>query len=134
MTHLIPGFVHVKVWPAEAREFRRSRQGFRLRWRAAHASYRGTRVEPGPPGTGRPQPTGPKWSRHAGPSVATQTHPSQRKIRWSAPAPTQPPCPQTRPYRRRRPENTTLHRIVREHHEVAQESLPDDLDQSWEVW
>ena len=50
--------------------------------------------------------------------MSTQTHPSQRKIRWSAPAPTQPPCPQARPYRRRRPENTTLHRIVREHLET----------------
>jgi len=60
--------------------------------------------------------------------VATQTHPNQRKIRWSAPAPTQPPCPQARPYRRRRPENTTLHRIVREHLEtylaLANESDP----------
>jgi len=50
--------------------------------------------------------------------VATETHPSRRKIRWSAPAPTQPLCPQTQPYRRRRPENTTLHRIVREHLET----------------
>jgi hypothetical protein len=60
--------------------------------------------------------------------VATQTHPSQRKIRWSAPAPTQPPCPQAQPYRRRRPENTTLHRIVREHLEtylaLAEEADP----------
>ena len=50
--------------------------------------------------------------------MATQTHPSQRKIRWSASAPTQPLYPQAQPYRRRRPENTTLHRIVREHLET----------------
>ena len=50
--------------------------------------------------------------------MARQTYPSQRKIRWSAPAPTQPSCPQARPYLRRRPENTTLHRIVREHLET----------------
>ena len=60
--------------------------------------------------------------------MATQTHPSQRKIRWSVPAPTQPSCPPAQPYRRRRPENTTLHRIVREHLEtylaLANESDP----------
>ena len=50
--------------------------------------------------------------------MATQTQLSQRKTRWSAPAPTQPPCPQAQPYRRRHPENTTLHRIVREHLET----------------
>ena len=33
-------------------------------------------------------------------------------------APTQPLYPQAQPYRRRRPENTTLHRIVREHLET----------------
>ena len=45
-----------------------------------------------------------------------------------APAPTQPSCPQARPYRRRRSENTTLHRIVREHLEtylaLAEEADP----------
>ncbi len=59
--------------------------------------------------------------------MATQTQPSQRKIRWSAPAPTQPPCPQAQPYRRRRPENTTLHRIVREHLETYL-ALAEEVD------
>jgi len=61
--------------------------------------------------------------------VATETQPSQRKIRWSAPAPTQRPCSKAQPYRRRRPENTTLHRIVREHLEtylaLAEEADPN---------
>jgi hypothetical protein len=60
--------------------------------------------------------------------VATETHPSKRKIRWSVPAPNRPPCPPAQPYRRRRPENTTLHRIVREHLEtylaLAEEADP----------
>jgi len=60
--------------------------------------------------------------------VATQTHPTQRKTRWSAPAPRPSPSPHAQPYRRRRPETTTLHRIVREHIEtylaLASESDP----------
>lgn len=47
--------------------------------------------------------------------MATQTPPAQRKIRWSAPALRPSPSPHAQPYRRRQPETTTLHRIVREH-------------------
>jgi len=50
--------------------------------------------------------------------VATQTRPTQRKIRWSAPAPRLSPGPHPQLYRRRRPETTTLHRIVRENLET----------------
>ena len=49
------------------------------------------------------------------PPVATHTSPTQRKTRWATPAPKPPSSPFAQPYRRRRPENTTLHRIVREH-------------------
>ena len=46
--------------------------------------------------------------------MATQTRPSQRKNRWTVPTPGRSPSLHAQPYRRRRPENTTLHRIVRE--------------------
>ena len=50
--------------------------------------------------------------------MPVQAHPTRRKTRWS----TQPPRPSAgthaQPYRRRRPETTTLHRIVREHLET----------------
>ena len=60
--------------------------------------------------------------------MPVQAHPTRRKTRWS----TQPPRPSAgthaQPYRRRRPETTTLHRIVREHLEtylaLANESDP----------
>ena len=60
--------------------------------------------------------------------MAVQAHSTRRKTRWS----TQPPRPSAgtpaQPYRRRRPETTTLHRIVREHLEtylaLANESNP----------
>ena len=60
--------------------------------------------------------------------MPVQAHPTRRKTRWS----TQPPRPSvgthTQPYGRRRPETTTLHRIVREHLEtylaLANESDP----------
>jgi len=50
--------------------------------------------------------------------VPTQTQSTHRKTRWSVPAPSQPPSPHAQLYRRRRPETTTLHRIVREHLET----------------
>ncbi len=50
--------------------------------------------------------------------MATEAHPTRPKTRWS----TSPPRPSAslhaQPYRRRRPETTTLHRIVREHLET----------------
>jgi len=46
--------------------------------------------------------------------VATQAPAVQRKTRWSTPPPGLAPGPHAQPYRRRRPETTTLHRIVRE--------------------
>ena len=50
--------------------------------------------------------------------MATQARATQRKTRWSTP-PTRPSAgPHAQPYRRRRPETTTLHRIVREHLET----------------
>ena len=49
--------------------------------------------------------------------MATKTRP-QNKARWSAPAPRPSPGPRAQPYRRRRPETTTLHHIVREHLET----------------
>jgi len=50
--------------------------------------------------------------------VAIETRQLQRKARWSAPSPTRPLPAHAQPYRRRRPESTTLHRIVREHLET----------------
>jgi hypothetical protein len=60
--------------------------------------------------------------------VPVQVHPTRRKTRWSTP-PSRPSAgPHAQPYRRRRPETTTLHRIVREHLEtylaLANESDP----------
>ena len=46
--------------------------------------------------------------------MATQTRCSQRKNRWTVPTPGRLPSPPAQPYRRRRPETTSLHRIVRE--------------------
>ncbi|MGD8362582.1 MAG: transposase, partial [Gemmatimonadota bacterium] len=59
------------------------------------------------------------------PAQACATH---RRARWSTP-PSRPPAgPHAQPYRRRRPETTTLHRIVREHLEtylaLANEAQP----------
>jgi hypothetical protein len=60
--------------------------------------------------------------------VATEAHPTHRKVRWSRPPPRPSVDPHAQPYRRRRPESTTLHRIVREHLEtylaLANESDP----------
>jgi len=50
--------------------------------------------------------------------VATQARAAQRKTRWSTPPPRPSPGTHAQPYRRRRPETTTLHRIVREHLET----------------
>jgi hypothetical protein len=50
--------------------------------------------------------------------VATQCHTTQRKTRWSTPPPRPSPGTHAQPYRRRQPETTTLHRIVREHLET----------------
>ena len=61
--------------------------------------------------------------------MAAQAQTTQRKARWSAPRPKCPPGPQPQPYRRRRPENTTLHRIVRENLEsyLAQATEADPM-------
>jgi len=60
--------------------------------------------------------------------VATPTHTTRRKTRWSTPPPRPSAVPDAQPYRRRRPETTTLHRIVRENIEtylaLANESDP----------
>ena len=60
--------------------------------------------------------------------MATQARAAQRKTRWSTPTPRPSSAPHVQPYRRRRPETTTLHRIVREHLEtylaLANESDP----------
>ena len=60
--------------------------------------------------------------------MATQAPSTHRKPRWSAPPSRPTPGTQAQPYRRRRPETTTLHRIVREHLEtylaLANESDP----------
>ena len=50
--------------------------------------------------------------------MATQARAAQRKTRWSTPPPRPSSDTQPQPYRRRRPETTTLHRIVREHLET----------------
>jgi hypothetical protein len=60
--------------------------------------------------------------------VATQAHTTHWKARWSRPPPRPSAGTHAQPYRRRRPEATTLHRIVREHLEtylaLANESDP----------
>ena len=50
--------------------------------------------------------------------MPVQTDPTRGKIRWSTPQPRPSAGTHARPYRRRRPETTTLHRIVREHLET----------------
>ncbi len=50
--------------------------------------------------------------------VATQACATRRKPRWSRPPPRPSAGAHAQPYRRRRPEATTLHRIVREHLET----------------
>jgi hypothetical protein len=50
--------------------------------------------------------------------VPAQASPTLRKVRWSTPPATPLAGPHAQPYRRRRPEATTLHRIVREHVET----------------
>ena len=51
--------------------------------------------------------------------MPVQAHPTHRKGRWSTPPPPKPSAhTHARLYRRRRPETTTLHRIVREHLET----------------
>jgi len=50
--------------------------------------------------------------------VALQTRTAHRKVRWSTPSPRPSANPHAQPYRRRRPETTTLHRIVGEHLET----------------
>jgi hypothetical protein len=50
--------------------------------------------------------------------VATQARAAQRKTRWHTPPPRPASGTHAQPYRRRRPEVTTLHRIVREHLET----------------
>lgn len=60
--------------------------------------------------------------------MPTQARPTQRTTRWSTPPARPSSAPQPQLYRRRRPETTTLHRIVREHLEtylaLANESDP----------
>ena len=60
--------------------------------------------------------------------MPVQAHPTRRKTRWTAPPPRPSPHTHAQPYRRRRPETTTLHRIVRENLEayltLANESDP----------
>ena len=60
--------------------------------------------------------------------MATQARAAQRKTRWSTPQRRPSSGAHPQPYRRRRPETTTLHRIVREHLEtyfaLANESDP----------
>ncbi|MFC1660480.1 hypothetical protein ACFL3S_03290 [Gemmatimonadota bacterium] len=60
--------------------------------------------------------------------MATQARAAQRRDRWSTPPPRPSAGAHAQPYRRRRPETTTLHRIVREHLEtylaLANESDP----------
>ena len=50
--------------------------------------------------------------------MPVQAHPTRRKTRWSTQPPRPSAGPHAQPYRRRRPETTTLHRIVREHLET----------------
>ena len=50
--------------------------------------------------------------------MPVQAHPTRRKTRWSTQPPRPSAGPHAQPYRRRRPETTTLHHIVREHLET----------------
>ncbi len=50
--------------------------------------------------------------------MATEAHPTRRKARWSKPPPRPSASTHAQPYRRRRPETTSLRRIVREHLET----------------
>jgi len=50
--------------------------------------------------------------------VPVQAHPTRQKTRWSTTPPRPSAGTHAQPYRRRRPETTTLHRIVREHLET----------------
>ena len=50
--------------------------------------------------------------------MVPQAHTTHRKTRWSTPRPRPSAGTHAQPYRRRRPETTTLHRIVREHLET----------------
>ena len=59
--------------------------------------------------------------------MATQARAAQRKTRWSTPPPRPSPGTHAQPYRRRRPEATTLHRIVRENLETYV-ALANDAD------
>ena len=60
--------------------------------------------------------------------MATPTRTTHRKTRWSTPPPRPFSSPHAQPYRRRRPETTSLHRIARENLEtyltLAKESDP----------
>jgi len=62
--------------------------------------------------------------------VATEARDTHRKTRWSTPPARPSPAPQAQLYRRRRPEATTLHRIVREHLEtyLALANCSDPMD------
>ena len=59
--------------------------------------------------------------------MATQTSTTHRKTRWSTPPPRPSAGAHAQPYRRRRPETTTLHRIIREHLETYL-ALADEAD------
>ena len=50
--------------------------------------------------------------------MATEARATHRKVRWSTPSPRPSAGTHAQPYRRRRPETTPLHRIVREHLET----------------
>ncbi|MCJ7629174.1 MAG: hypothetical protein MUO50_12405, partial [Longimicrobiales bacterium] len=61
--------------------------------------------------------------------MATQNRSTQRKTRWATPPPRPSPSPHAQPYRRRKPETTSLYRVVQEHLEsyLAQPSESDPL-------
>lgn len=50
--------------------------------------------------------------------MATQTHDTHRNARWSTPPPRSSSPTHAQPYRRRRPDTTSISRIVREHPET----------------
>ena len=50
--------------------------------------------------------------------MSVQTPSAARRTRWAVPGPSPRPGPRTQPYRRRRPETTSLYRIVQEHLET----------------